>query len=200
MLVVLIGVINLRILAGPMMLVSLIGAIAAFILSVVLYGRLSALVQGQVPKSGVEIFRKNIKNVIVITLVFGVPVGLLGLAGQEVAMFKELLKIVIGIFTVYVLPIAFLRSEGLVSIAVGFMYLLEALKQSLPIIGLFLLGYLAPVAFALGATSYIGTSEGIYQVIPAIVLGNVIASYLGFLSFTFATSVLVGSARDTHGR
>lgn len=200
MLVVLIGLLDLGIFIGDFYVYSTIGVFAAFFLSMVLFGDIVASVNKVETSSALEVIKKNIVNYIIVTIVLGLPVVLVGVVAQEESAAKELSKLIVGLLTIYVLPIVFMKHMGIPSIVVGVTYLFNVAKISVPIILTIIASCLVNYSIFAVWTPQSSPEQTVVGMLPYIICVSVISAYLSFLAFTMATKVLANNNETSEGK
>lgn len=182
---------------------ALVSAIAAIVLSIATYGRLSTSVAEQAQPSVVEHIKSNGVNYIVVAALLLLP-GFLFKYFLMVSGFNPLSSFVAhGIFagafsmlTLYAVPIVFVKRLGLVSIVAGMSFLFSHLRASvLPLVVLSLL------TASKVAISYWALLETVAAVPGEDETGffrggafayNFVSVFMEFLVFTIAVATLRG--------
>ena len=175
------------ILDGIWAYISLLGAIIAILLEMVIYGRITAkLLEKELPNT-LFIIRENWKNYLIVSLLIVLPaiaahvlfgVNKLGIFGYYL---EQLSRAVIAILTIYVFPIVFLKQEGIIAIPSGIAYLFSSMRISLWIL------IIVSFAFILGASRFfIMNLIKMPLAIIAVICIGIVMSYMLFISFAAA--------------
>ena len=197
-LVILVGAFSVQILSGIMTYISLIGLIAAFIIEIIIYGRIIAEIKGQESPSSLSILKDNWINYIVVTVLLVTPVllfkqleHLLPISSVYTLLVREGLSALILMATIYVFPIVFLKQEHVIAVFAGISYLIRNLIGSLPIILLVACVFVLKVSTIFMVLSVYKHTENLTFAIPFGVVSSIIGTYLAFLIFSAASTVLV---------
>jgi len=201
LLVLLIGICNIQILSGVLTYVSLLGLAVSFVLSIVVYGRLVAIVQGNTAIPTKLIIKENWSNYIIAIIILGTPILLfsqlikLHSTSAELLVFsKEGIRMLVNILAIYVLPIVFIKKQHFLAIIAGIIFFVHNFKKSIPLIMLAIFMFIIQAtAMWWVVTQQLQLNQNIHVLIPVVVLVNIAVTYISFLVFTAASVILLPS-------
>jgi len=108
---------------------------------------------------------------------------------------------VIDMVTVYVLPIVFLKDEGIVAIPAGIAVFLRHWKRSLVLVGMIVAIFAVDVATSVEFVRLWSPRADIHTYAPLWVMDNMVVTQLSFLVFAGAMGMLVRQGeRPAHRR
>lgn len=196
-LVLMVGVCNIRIFSEVMTWFSIVGIVISVVIGIVVFGRITARVRGiDCLPSGI-ILKEYWLNYLLVTFVLAIPAILFSQIAKlftfsptSFLLTKEGLEVLVQIVTIYVLPIVFLKNESVIAIITGVIYFFKRIKKSLPIIGIVAVIFVINIAVLLRAIDVMPIEPNMQTLVPIMVIINVIFSYLAFLAFAAAAIVL----------
>lgn len=160
--------------------------IAGFVLTLVLYGRLTESVLGAERSTWWDIFRSNFFNFLIVAILLAIPswaatrLAVAVDAPVFMRIFSEHgIDALVTAASVYVMPIVFLKGFGVAAIPLGIAFLMTRLRESGYLIGLTLLLTILP---ATAAFLNLVATQAVYM--PGLML---ISTWLGAIVFTAAT-------------
>ena len=201
LLVLFIGICNIQILSGVLTYISLLGLVVSFVLSIIVYGRLVANIQGNTDIPAKLIFKENWLNYIVAIILLGIPILLfsqlvkvLSTSAEILVFGKEGFRMLVNILAIYVLPIVFIKKQHVLAIMAGIIFFFQNFKKSIPLIMLAVFMFIIhATTMWLVVTWQLQLNQNIHALIPVMVLVNIAVTYLSFLVFTTACLILIPS-------
>ncbi len=197
-LVILTGVCAIQIFSGIMTYVSLAGLALSFFLRIVIYGRILAYIQGANSPPSVEIIKGNTINYIIVSVLISIPIfffsqleELIPLSAESLLLVKEGIKTTIAVVTIYVVPVVFIKNQGFMAVMVGMSYFINSVRRSSPIIILVVLMHVIYILLVIGFARSWPIDGSVLSIAPILVIFNVITTYLSFVIFSAAASLLL---------
>src|SRR4030042_168263 len=171
-------------------ILALCSVLATLIVYPLMYGRVTEIINGQVPVSWGELLRRHLWNFISVSILLHVPLFLWLLisysSGLAAGTVTDLVYGLINVLSIYVIPLVFLTGERIPCIPLGIKCLIGNFQFSLPLI------FLSILSIALG--SFMGHSGTESHLPPSSAFPGLIAVFLtvavDFVVFVAASLVL----------
>jgi len=116
-----------------------------FIIMPLFYGQFIEIINTGQKDTWLNIFNNYWLKVFLVSLILKTPTILFSLFGSEMSTVKELLSVVIGVVSIYILPLVLMKKEIISSFKLGIKCLLGNLKFSSPIILVLIFSFLFPI-------------------------------------------------------
>ena len=190
-LVTVVAVGNMAIAGGFWTYISLAGFVAAFLARIVLLGRIAGSLQDIKLGPASDLLKQYWLNYFVVMTLLALPVWLASFVSESLQVgwtgraLVEVARSLIGVLTIFVLPIVFLRRVGPVAIPAGLVYLLRTWPAGVSVSAITLL------AFAIGTVRLPILMLGGTLIAPAAVLVSIVVTYLLTIAFAAGCQILI---------
>ena len=202
--ILVVGICDLRFFVGVMPLITLVGLIISVVASIVVHGKITAMITGM-DGSNSRILKENWLNYLIVTFVIAIPMMVFGLIEKltnpsltSVSLIKEVFEAIVLVVTIYALPIVFLKKQNVKAIILGIKFLLRNLKTSIPIATVTGIIFLIHTALLPQIIDIFQIKKGLWFLLPTMFV-NILVAYFSFFIFAMATRTYVMQRHETFG-
>lgn len=186
-----------------MIAIYLIGIISAFLINIVIEGKVVGDMGQLDTSSSLLIIKNNFFNYLIVTLILAVPIiaanKFIQLAQPSLEahiLIKEGTKALVLIISMYVFPVLFLRKEGVMAVAAGIVYFFSNLQKSKAIIPFVLIMFFLNAGLTYFAIKQVALGVEVVSTLPVVIPIIIVSTYLSLIVFTMATNILVENRNE----
>jgi hypothetical protein len=176
----------------------LISIVAVFLLQLIIYAKIADTVSDRSPSRAIDQIRSHWANFLIVAIVLALPIFFAKIVVSKLTTSASLsvylpfaINAAVAVFTLYVLPIVFARNLGILSIAAGILFLLSHPRETIAPALLLLISLAIHLALTI---IIVQQGLGIISATTAAAIYNLVGTYIEFIVFAMATTIVLGMA------
>ncbi len=185
--------------SGIMQLATAVRFMLWLILMPAIYGRFAEIIKGEQHGSCLDVFTRHWLDFYAVRILLGIPSFIFSfffksmLTWKTVTVGKATIAAVVGVLTLYVLPLVFIKRQRLVAIRSGITYQLENGRYNMPLVALVVASALIqPLVLIAGRLLSLPSTPLVFNVLGFV--SNSLSLFIEFTVFVAASMVLMNES------